>query len=368
MNGDTFRGRTLRIPRRLIVTAAVILVLFSGCLPHSCQREPNKALFAADSLSRRVAGEAPVDTLEQGPILGGGRTDRLSYPRTVRFVKPGTLAVSDVKRNSLFLYGEDGTLRREISEPDFSVPYLIGTRSDTLVVYNAESDRVDWVPATARRPARSFTFTRPAPETLVYMVASDTAVYAKVVGQKTGASLFRLTSSGRRVAEVDLRGPYWRRAGFLRTWGDRLVSLSGFRPVIQTLPLGFRQGARPDSLSLVGFDSPMLERSFAFARGDATKPPLLMASAVPVGQRLFVLNLRPGWVQIDVYSEDGRLERRLVEGQKEGNRNFYPVDIDARRTDDGYLFAVAVRSPRAQVELFHWPARPPQTPTDDRAP
>jgi hypothetical protein len=132
------------------------------------------------------------------------------------------------------------------------------------------------------------------------------------------------------------------------------VSLSGFRPVVHRLPPDFSAETQPDSLSLVGFDSPMLDRSYAYAQDDVDKPPLLSASAAPVGDTLFVLNLRPGWVQIDAYDRSGRLLNRLVERHDAGDSNFYPVDLDARRTDAGYKFAIAVRSPNPQIELFRW--------------
>jgi hypothetical protein len=330
------------------------LFVLSGCLPYSCRPDANEALFPADSLSRRVAQDTPADTLRQTATLTGPQAHRLAYPRTVRFWQDGQVAASDAKRNSLFLFGRDGTFRRELADSAFAVPYLIGVRSDTLVVFNAEADRVDVVTRDGRSPDRSVAYERPAPETLVYMLATDTGLYAKTVGQETGASLARLGETGTPVAQIELGGAYWRHAGFLRQWDDQLLSLSGFRPTVRRLPLSFSAGARPDSLSLVGFNSPMLERSYAYSTGDVSNPPLLTASAAPAGDTLFVLNLRPGWVQIDAYDRQGRLQRRLVEPHDAGDSNFYPVDLDVRRTPDGYAFAVAVRSPEPQVELFRW--------------
>jgi hypothetical protein len=124
--------------------------------------------------------------------------------------------------------------------------------------------------------------------------------------------------------------------------------------VVDLLPLNFADGTTPDSLALVGFDSPMLERSYAFGQGDATEAPLLTPAAAPAGDSLFVLNLRPGWVQIDVYDRQGRLQRRLVEPHDEGSPNFYPLDLDVRRTAGGYIFAVTVRSPEPRLEVFRW--------------
>lgn len=330
------------------------LLLLTGCLPYSCQREPNESLFPSDSLSRRVAQTAPVDTLRSVGASTGTKPHPLRYPRTVRFVTGGTIAVSDAERNSLFRFDSSGAFQREIRDEAFAVPYLIGHRQDTLVVFNAETDRIDFVTDGRRLADRSITYDRPSPETLVYMLATDTSLYAKGVGRGVGSHVVRLDSTGGGVARADLGGPFWRRAGFLRRWGDSLVSLSGYRPVVHTLPRGFGEGAHADSLSLVGFDSPMLERSYAYATGDVDKPPLLTASAAAAGDFLFVLNLRPGWVQIDVYDRSGHLEHRLVESHSGGNRNFYPLDLDARRAGGGYHFAVTMRSPEPRVELFVW--------------
>jgi len=324
-----------------------------GCLPHSCQRTANETVFPADSTSRRVAQSVPTDSLRPVGATDGTEAHPLAYPRTVRFGE-GTVAVSDAERNSLFRFGLDGTFRREISDEAFAVPYLIGHRGDTLVAFNAEADRIDFVAGGRRLANRAIAYDRPSREALVYMLATDAHLYAKVVEQERGAHVARLGPAGGVEARVALDGPYWRRAGFLRAWGDSLVSLSGYRPVVHRLPRAFADGARADSLALVGFDSPMLERSYAYAQGDVTKPPLLSASAAATGDRLFVLNLRPGWVQIDVYDRGGRLQRRLVEPHSGGNRGFYPVDLDVRRADDGYRFAVAVRSPAPRVELYRW--------------
>ena len=346
-----FRG----LARSLLFASLLLLV---GCLPHSCQRTANETVFPADSTSRRVAESVPTDSLRSVGTTDGTEAHPLAYPRTVRFVE-GTVAVSDAERNSLFRFGPDGTFRREVADEAFAVPYLIGHRGDTLAVFNAEADRIDFVAEGRRLAERALAYDRPSREALVYMLATDAHLYVKVVGQDVGAYVARLDTAGAVEARVDLGGPHWRRAGFLRAWGDSLVSLSGYRPVVHRLPRAFADGATADSLSLVGFDSPMLERSYAYAQGDVTRPPLLSASAAAVGDRLFVLNLRPGWVQSDVYDRGGRLQRRLVEPHSGGNRGFYPLDLDVRRTDGGYRFAVAVRSPTPRLELFRWrPAAP----------
>lgn len=339
------------LPAGLVFLAVLVL---TGCLPHSCQREPSQALYPSDSLSRRVARDTPADTLERVWTTAGTEEAPLEHPRTVRFLDDSRLAVSDVKRNSLFLFGPDGALRRELDDPSFAVPYLIGTRGDTLVVFNADTDRIDFVTVDGSGSRRSISYDRPGSKTLVYMVATQSALYAKTVGRDIDPFVARLDSEGRPTARIHLTGPYWRNAGFLRLWGDSLVSLSGFRPVVDLLPRSFEDGATADSLALLGFNSPMLERSYAFGQGEVTKAPLLTPTAAAAGNTLFVLNLRPGWIQIDAYNRQGRLQRRLIEPHESGNPNFYPLDLDVRRTERGYLFAVTIRSPEPQLELYQW--------------
>lgn len=330
------------------------LLLVTGCLPYSCQREANKALFPSDSLSREIARDVSSDTLDLLWSVRGTETHSLEYPRTVRFMEGGGLAVSDAERNSVFRFTEEGQVERETRDEAFDVPYLIGSHGDTLVVFNAGTDRVDRIVEGRRVTNESISFERPAPETLVYMLATDTSLYAKVVGENIDSYVARLDDEGRSVARVSLEGPRWRHAGFLRLWRDSVVSLSGFRPVVNLLPTAFREESRPDTLALKGFDSPMLERSYAFAQGDVSKPPLLTPAAAPVGDLLFVLNLRPGWVQIDAYDRNGDLQHRLVERHEMGDQNFYPLALDARREETGYQFAVTLRSPEPKLELFRW--------------
>lgn len=354
MNTLAMRWNVGRTGRRIVLLVGMGLFVFTGCLPYSCQREPSKTVFPSDSLSRRVAAGTPSDTLVPAGRSTGTKAHPLAYPRTVRFVEKGEVAVSDAERNSLFRFGPDGAFRGEMADSTFDVPYLIGHRSDTLVVFNAGTNRIDFVTEGRRLDHRAISYDRPSREALVYMLATDTALYAKTVGEAVGAHVERLNADGRSVAQADLGGPHWRRAGFLRAWGDSLVSLSGYRPVVHRLSPRFEEGASGDSLSLVGFDSPMLARSYSYATGNVDKPPLLTPSAAAVGDTLFVLNLRPGWVQIDAYDRSGRLQYRLVERHEGGNSDFYPVDLDARRTDDGYQFAIAVRSPKPRLELFRW--------------
>jgi hypothetical protein len=338
--------------RALAFFLAALLV--TGCLPHSCQREGNESVTAADSLSREIAATTPVDTLRQLWTTTGPPDAPLALPRTVRFLPDGGLAVSDAEQNALYRLDAGGAAAQTIAPEPFDVPYIAGVRGDTVVVFNAGANRLDFV--ASGRTRRSIAFERPADETLAYALATDTSLYAKVVGEEIDNVLLRLNEQGDVATRTTLEGPYWRHAGFLRAWGDSLVSLSGFRPVVDLLPMSFRPEARPDTLALRGFDSPMLERSYAFLQGDVTKAPLLSVSAAALGRRLFVLNLRPGWLRVDVYSRNGRLQRVLTEAAREGSRDDYPRDIDVRRTARGIQVAIVRSNPEARVELYEWTA------------
>lgn len=364
---EPFRWST---ERRAGIVAVLLALVVTGCLPHGCQRQTEDALFPADSLSRQIATAVMPDTLTLAWRSTGPTDAPLDYPRTVRFVPSDDttadprIVVTDAEQNRLVWFENDGTVAGETRDDAFDVPYVAGTRGDSVVVFNAGADRFDVVTARdGRVPERSVAFQRPAEETLVYTAATDSSFYAKVVGEETEGMLARYDAAGRLQARTSLDGPHWRDAGFVRVWGDSLLSLSGFRPVVDVVPADFSDGAQLDSMRLVGFDSPMLERSYAYAQGDATQAPLLSVSAEAAGPWLFVLNLRPGWVRIDAYDRDGRLRHVLEPPVRSDARNFYPLDLAARQTSDGYVFAVVLRSPEPRLDVYRWPG-----PTTGEAP
>ena len=99
----------------------------------------------------------------------------------------------------------------------------------------------------------------------------------------------------------------------------------------------------------------MLRRTFAFRQGEARQAPLLSSSAAPADDRLFVLNLRPGWLRIDVYDRAGRLQHILVEGEPVYDKQFYPIDLAARQSETGgYELAVALLEPVPEVRVYRW--------------
>lgn len=346
-----------RFSLRHFALLALCLAL-AGCLPFSCEREGYTSLTPSDSLSRQIASAMPIDTLGIVHTTPGpdAQSDRMQFPRTVRFGPEGHIFVSDVERNSLFEFDGSGRFVREIALDGFAAPYLSGVRGDTLIVYSATTDRIDFVVDGRSVRHVSVADLRPSPKSLFYVVGSDSALFTKTVGENTDGAISRLDRQGQPEAQVPLPGPYWRHAGFLRVWGDSLLSLSGFRPVVDVLPLDFSDGAVLDTMALVGFDSPMLARSRAFLTGDVDGAPLLSASAETTPTRLFALNMRPGWLHIDVFDHAGRLQHRITQPDPSPGRDFYPRDLAVRpRTDGRYDVAIILSSPEPQLILYRWP-------------
>lgn len=333
-----------------IVAVLIFVLLLSGCFPSSCRREEPRELFPSDSLSRQIAAGVPTDTLLLIRSVQGTPENEMVYPRTVLFGKGDTIYVGDVQSGDIFLFDVEGAPLRSWHDDRLVHPYLAGFRGDTLLVFSPDSSRVYYL--HAGKIARQIVLPRPGDRTaLQYVTGADEGIYLKVVSPDSGASIFRISHTGRQGARTNLTGPYWRYAGLLRAWGDTLLSLSGYRPVVDLLtPEG-----RTDTLALVGFDSPMLARSRAFMLGDVREPPLLSSSAAPAGSFLFVLNLRPGRLRIDVYDRSGRLQHVLTDASAAGGREFFPIALDVRPNgDDGYLIAVTTHKPTPKLLLYRW--------------
>ncbi|MEM1125805.1 MAG: hypothetical protein AAGI71_04070 [Bacteroidota bacterium] len=331
-----------------------LLLILSGCLPYGCNRQDSRELFPADSLSRAVAEQVPVDTLTVRWSSTGPEETPLAFPRTVQFGPGEALHVADPELSAILVFEPDGRVRTVLAEGAFEVPFLAGQRGDTLVVFDpvarslgllAEGTVVRRIPTPDDVPEQG---------PLQYAAAGPGGYYVKTLGEDVDGSIARLEPGGAVATRTPLPGPHWRHAGLLRTYGDSLISLSGFRPVIDVLtPEG-----QLDTLSLVGFDSPMLARSRLFMLGEKHQAPLLTESAALAGDQLFVLNMRPGWVQIDVFGLDGRLRHRLTQPNPQARRNFYPRDLAARlRPDGSYDLAVIFSDPDPSVTLYRW--RPP---------
>ena len=252
----------------------------------------------------------------------------------------------------MFVFAPSGDFVEEFTWDGAAIPYLAGRRGDTLVIFSPEQRRLDFI--LRGESMRSITMRGEAPRgALQYAAVTDDALFVKVTAKSATGYVARLGEDGREVARRDLEGSTWRHAGLLRPWGDSLLSLTGFFPKVDILPLTL--ASAPDSLSLRGFDSPMLRRTYAFSLGDARGAPLLSSSASPVGDLLFVLNMRPGWLRIDAYDRSGLLQHVLTEEDPVYNKRFYPIDLAARRSGIGaYEIAVAVVAPTPEVRLYSW--------------
>jgi hypothetical protein len=345
------------LPLRLSPLYALSLfVTLSGCLP-TCVREEDKSLLPADSTGRRLAALAPTDTL--APLWSRTATTLpgLTHPRTVRYDTAGTLWMSDAGAGTLTALAPSGAVTYR-GAPGLRVPYLAGFRGDTVVVFSAGANRFDLV--HGGRLARQVPVPDlPADESLLrYGAAWADGFVLKIGSEETAARLLVLDAGGRLVRTQPLPGPHWRHAGPLRTRGDTLLSICGFRPVYdRILPDG-----RRDTVALVGFDSPMLARSRRFMAGDTHAPPLMVPALahLPDG-RFFVLNLRLGWVQVDAFGADARLTRHLLQPHPGPNRQFWPEDLDVWREPSGALrVAVTSTRPAPALRVFRW--RPPPGP------
>lgn len=335
----------LRLPIGLL-----LLLTLSGCLPSSCQRIDARNITPADSLSREMAALVIPDTLTQVWHTEGFENHPLEYPRTVLFGGDEQLYVSDAQRNSLYVFTTAGSFVEEVTWEEANLPYLAGIRGDTVLVFNPEAHRIEYL-AQGERIHTVPTPTDLPKRYLQYVTATDEALYFKTVGENFEGYIVRLDEQGAITDRYTLPGRYWRYAGLLRPWGDSLISLSGFRPVIDVLsPRGTL-----DTLALVGFDSPMLARSLAYMRGDAHDAPLLSPAAAPAGDWLFVLNMRPGWLQVDVYDRTGHLQHILVEDAPAYNKEYYPIDLAVREREPGqFELAVILVEPAPQITLYRW--------------
>ncbi|GAB5519501.1 MAG: hypothetical protein RhofKO_17520 [Rhodothermales bacterium] len=344
---------SVRLPEGWSVVFVLLILPLSGCFPGSCQREEPRDLFPADSLSRDFSLTVAVDTLAIEWTASETEDYALSFPRTVRFGPDGRLYAADAERQRIFIWTTDGSFSEEWWVGTFESPYLAGWRSDSLVVYNPPALRFDVL--LYGQVERSFNVPYDLkPEGLLTWGAADTTgYYFKAVSEDFDGYVAVLDASGQEVERVELPGNRFRQAGLLRTWGDSLLSLSGFRPVADII----RPGVPRDSLAFMGFDSPMLPRSHTFFTGGTTRkgPPLLTASAAPAGPYLFVLNSRPGWLYIDVFDRNGQLQHHIVEPNPQVNSQHQVQDLAAQQRADGtFEIAVVLTSPIPSVTFYTW--------------
>lgn len=251
----------------------------------------------------------------------------------------GELYVVDTRRASLHVIDRDAGYLEEWQPEGLAYPYAAGVRGDTLIVLNRGENRLDFV--RDGDIVRSLSLPE---EDISTALVTDSLIFVKRSDEK-GVRLLRLHENGTVDASFELPGPYWRHVGFLRQWGNSLVSLSGYRPAIDLVRKDALDGVTADSLALIGFDSPQLVRSNQYLLGEVDEPPLLISSATEFEDTLYVLNLRADGLRIDAYNHEGQLQHVLAFTDVEAIPNAFPVDIAVRRDGDALLFVLAMQNP-----------------------
>ncbi len=344
--------------RRALRSSTLPLLLglaLSGCFPSS-QRQLPKTLFPADSLSRQIAEATAVDTLREVWRAEAPPEAGLRYGLTLAWLGD-RIVVADAQQGALHTFTDRGEYVGQQALEALPYPFLSGALGDTMAVLSRGAERVALLEMAGDGSGRVL-HTRPIPPGRnAVAVLTRRGLFVKTADEDAGAALYRLDADGAVAAEHPLPDPYWRHIGLLRTEGDTLLSLSGYRPAAWAMPLAAEAGVRPDSLPLVGLDSPQMGRSRLFALGEVDEPPLLSPSATAAGGLLFALNARPGWVRIDAFARtaDGfRLRRGLVSPNPGPSKNFFASDLAARAIGGGIDFVVLEVQPRPALVRYRW--------------
>ncbi len=339
--------------RRSLVLTTALMVLLGGCLPYSCRQTEPRALFPSDSLSRNIASRLTSDTLHLAHQSSGPENHPLEYPTSIVRSPDGRLYVSDAKRNTIYVFTADGQFESRFQSSEFSYPFLAGFRGDSLIVLNRGSSTLDFVLDST--VVKSLDVPE-GPDAMA--TATESGIFYKVVaddpwfGANVPGYITHISPSGNPTEpRVELPGASWRHRGYMRMWGDTLVSLTGYRPVLDLIS---RDGSL-DTLDLRGFDSPMLARSRAFMQGTVDTPPVLSSSAFPADSLLYVLNLRPHQVRIDVYDRNGQLQTVYQEPGRPSAEapDVFPMDLTVLRDSTGTRrFAVVMYKPNPSLRVY----------------
>jgi len=326
----------------------ILSILCTGCLPSSCRRIEPQAISPSDSLSRSIAANIIADTLSDPLIL---RETELKYPRTILFGPDNHLYVSDTETGRIFGFSSGATMSQSYQLPNIRFPYLAGWISDTLVVFDPDAHEFHFVVDSIS--VSTIRIEQVPLHSLQYVLAHESHLYHKAVTRDSIHILQVVDYSGKQINEAILYGSSWAHAGLLRHHNDQLVSLSGFYPWALTWSKDLIHG--PDTLRWMGFDSPMLRRTYAFDQGGGRGAPLITSSSVPVDDLWFVLNQRTGWIRIDVYDLNGHIQNILVEAAKHYHRQFNPTDLAVQLDEHGvYHIAVALIGSDPSIRIYHW--------------
>jgi len=325
-----------------------LLLTATGCLPSSCARVESRAITPDDSLSRALAAAMPIDTLDVIDSIVPERDD-FQHPRTILFTGDGGLIISDSRSNMLFRLAPDGTISEETLMAG-SIPYLAGVFGDSVWVFGPVNRNMHLLKAEGVIDSLDLDLGSGNERSLTWAVRTDSGFVSKVLDDDSGNYLGLHNETGELIRTVPLDGPSWRYAGLLRYHQGSVYSLVGYLPWVDIW-----NGIELDSMRLKGFDSPMLARSFQFQVGNTNQPPLLTASSAFAGDWMFVLNMRPGWLNIDVYDLEGTLKYIITQPDPSFSKEFYPTDLAVRQTALGtFELAVTVTEPEPRIDRYRW--------------
>ncbi|HLE57037.1 MAG TPA: hypothetical protein VJB15_08140, partial [Rhodothermia bacterium] len=97
--------------------------------------------------------------------------------------------------------------------------------------------------------------------------------------------------------------------------------------------------------------SPMLARGRAYSLGSIDEPPLMISGVHVAQDDLYVINVRPGILRLDVFDPNGRLVRVLQFEEPEPS-GFTPVDlVVGSQGDSSYVIVASVSSVYGPLSL-----------------
>lgn len=318
-----------------------------ACLPHDRKTE-SRVVTSADSLSKRIAKKIPIQSLKLVWSSAQKKAPEMQTPQTVKFNPSGDkIYVADAERNRVFVFSSNGESIGEVYHPNFKYPYLAGFQGDTLYVLNrGEKQLLGFLDGKVV----STQTTPDAPMTYVTIIGKEVFFKATGFDERFIGYVGKLEKDGTVSQKINFKAPYWRWLGFLKAWQGKPLSLSGYQPMVDLI-----SGNQIDSLALQGFDSPMLSRRLLFLQKQVQEAPLLSSTAASFADELFVLNLRAGWIRLDVYPPSGVLKHILEEPQPKYIEERVPLDLDIFKQSEGsYLFAITEKNKTSNLNLYLW--------------
>lgn len=343
---------------------ALAPLLLAGCVGFS--RQESGELFPADSLSRRLAEGMPRDTLELvrhiDDLTVGDST--WQYIASIRYQPDGHLVATDLGRALSYVFGPDGEFGGALRHPGVRYPYLLQAAHDTVVVHDAGEGQVVWFAGSRAYRRIEIPKSTSRSALTVFAALAPSGLFVKRTTDPGPATLSRYDPlSGSLLASWTLGGPTWQYRGPMIARGDTLLSVSAFQPLVHRIgPAG-----PVDTLRLVGFDSPALNRTRAFVLGTRKDPPLLVPAIAAADTLLYVLNVRPDHVRVDVYDRSGHLTRILEEASVD-EAGVNAIDLAVHRSADGTVRLAVARASaeygafslryKPSLSLYRWRPSP----------